>query len=166
VRLEGWFGRTGSAEAEDRRWRFGRRGLWGRVIEAADESGTVVGEFAPRDIRRGGKLSWGDRELRLKPVGWRERYVLSEGERDLVLLDAKGWGRRPVKVTIADPKAIEPGLLLYAAFVVHQIASDANTAASAGSTAAASGSYGGLSRELSPAGRRCRPPAPSPGRRA
>lgn len=142
VRLDGWFGRTGRAEADGRGWRFERRGLFGRRIEASDETGSVAGEFTPRDIRRGGMLRWGTRELRLQPVGLRERYVLTEDDRDLVLLDAKGWGRRPVKITISDPSAIDAGLLLYAAFVVHQLAGDANTAASTGSIAA-TGSYGG-----------------------
>jgi hypothetical protein len=88
-------------------------------------------------LERVGTLRWVNRELKLQPVSvLRERYLLSEDDRDLVLLDAKGWGRRPVKITLADPQAIEPGLLLFAAFVVHQLAGDANTAASTGSVAA------------------------------
>jgi hypothetical protein len=138
VRLEGWLGRRGSAEADGHRWRFGHRGLWGRVIEA-EAAGVVVGEFVPRAIRRGGRLRWGARELELRPVGLRERYVLGEQDRELVRLDARGWGRRPVRIALADPAAIEPGLLLFAAFVVHQLAGDSATAASAGSTAATSG---------------------------
>ena len=74
VRLEGWFGRTGSAQAgEDRGWRFTRRGLWRRSIDAHDATGARVGEFTPRDLRRGGRLRWGTRELTLRPVGLRER---------------------------------------------------------------------------------------------
>lgn len=145
VRLEGWFGRTGSAAAEvGRSWRFSRRGLFGRVIEARDVAANIVGEFTPRDIRRGGKLRWGARELRLQPVGLRERYVLGEDGRDLALLDARGWGKRPVKITLAvQPAAIDAGLLLFSAFVAHQMAGDSSTAASTGSTAAMSGSFGG-----------------------
>lgn len=145
VRLEGWFGRTGSAEAEGgRSWRFSRRGLFGRVVEATDVAGNAVGEFTPRDIRRGGTLRWGTRELRLQPVGLRERYVLSEDERDLALLDAKGWGKRPVKITLAvQPAVIDAGVLLFGAFVVHQLAGDSSTAASTSSSATMSGSYGG-----------------------
>lgn len=145
VRLEGWFSRTGRAHADDgRSWCFTRRGLWNRIIEADDATGAVVGEFTPRDIRRGGWLRWGTRELKLQPVGLRERYVLSENDHDLVLLSAKGWGKRPVKITLADTHAIDSGLLLFAAFAVHQLAGDSLNAASAGSaTVASTGSYSG-----------------------
>lgn len=137
VRSESWFGRTASAEADDgRTWRFTRRGFWGRVIEATDATGAAAGTFTPRDIRRGGKLRWGQRNLELHPIGLRERYALNEDDRDLALLDAKGWGKRPVKITLAAERAeIEPGLLLFAAFVVQQLASDSAGAASAGSAA-------------------------------
>jgi hypothetical protein len=139
VRLEGLLGRSAVAEANGRSWRFNRRGFWQRVMEATDVAGTVLGEFVPRDIRRGGALRWRDRELGLQPVSvLRERYVLSENDRDLVLLDGKGWGRRPVKITLADPDATDPGLLLFAAFVVHQLAVSASSSAG-GSTAALSG---------------------------
>ncbi|HET6172872.1 MAG TPA: hypothetical protein VFD90_09710 [Gaiellales bacterium] len=145
VRLEGWFGRTGSAQADDSRsWRFTRRGLWKRIIEADDATGALVGEFTPRDIRRGGWLRWGTRELKLQPVSMRERYVLNESGHDIALLSASGWGKRPVKITVAHPHAIDSGLLLFAAFAVHQLAGDSLNAASSGSAAVAStGAYSG-----------------------
>lgn len=140
VRVDGWFGRGASAEANGRSWQFSRRGFWQRAMEATDVAGTVVGEFVPREIRRGGALRWGNRELTVQPVSvLRERYVLGEDGRDLVLLDGKGWGRRPVKITLADPAAIDPGLLLFAAFVVNQLAVNASSSAG-GATAAATGS--------------------------
>jgi hypothetical protein len=46
-----------------------------------------------------------------------------------------GWGRRPVRVTVDDPGETEPGLILFAAFVVRGLAADAS--ASAGGAAAA-----------------------------
>ncbi len=48
------------------------------------------------------------------------------------MLDGKGWGRRPVAPSVDDAGAVEPGLLLFAAFVVRGLASDA-TASSAAS---------------------------------
>jgi hypothetical protein len=139
VRSEGLFGRGATAEVDGRSWHFDRRGLWQRVMEATDAAGTVVGEFVPNGIRRGGVLRWGSRELTVHPVSvLRERYVLTAGDRDLVLLDGKGWGRRPVKITLADPTAVDPGLLLFAAFVVNQLA--VNASSSAGSVAATGGS--------------------------
>jgi hypothetical protein len=145
VRLEGWSGRTGSAQADGRRsWRFIRRGSWKRTIKADNAAGATVGDFTPRDLRRGGRLRWGTRELRLDPVGMRERYVLSENGHNLAVLSGKGWGKRPVKMTVANPRAIDPGLLLFAAFAVHQLARDSFNAASASSAAvASSGSYSG-----------------------
>jgi hypothetical protein len=66
-----------------------------------------------------------------------------DGNRDLAHLDAKGWGRRPVRISLAvDLSEIDPGLLLYAAFIVHQLAGDAATAASTGAVAA-TGAYSG-----------------------
>jgi hypothetical protein len=144
LRLEGLFSRSATAEASGNRWRFNRRGFWQRVMQATDATGTVVGEFVPRDIRRGGALGWGRREFALHPASpLRERYVLSEDGRDLVLIDGKSWGRRPVKVTLPDHDAIEPGLLLFASFVVRQLAVNAANNSSAGTTAATSGSYSG-----------------------
>jgi hypothetical protein len=78
--------------------------------------------------------------LELRPVSsWRERYALLDGERELARLDGKGWGKRPVAVSIDEASAVEPGLLLFAVYLVRRLADDANTAASAGSTRAATG---------------------------
>lgn len=88
--------------------------------------------FEQQLARRGGTLRWGQRELTLRPASvWRERYALADGDRELVLLDGTGWGRRPVRITIDDPRAIEPGLLLFAAFVVRGVAADAAAASGA-----------------------------------
>ena len=58
----------------------------------------------------------------------------------VAVFDGKGWGRRPVKVSVDDPEALEAGLLLFAAFVVRGLAADAGSAAGAGAgTAASSG---------------------------
>ena len=144
IRLEGILGRSAHAEANGRRFHFGRRGFWQRAMDATDGTGAPVGEFVPREIRRGGALRWEGRRLTLRPVGaLRERYSLRAGDRELVFLDAKGWGTRPVEITIETADAIDPGLLLFAAFVVHQLAVKAVNAASAGSTAALSGTYSG-----------------------
>ena len=64
---------------------------------------------------------------------WRERYALADGDRDLVLFEARSLGKRPVTVTIDDARTLDPGLLLFGAFVARSLAHDS---ASAGSTAA------------------------------
>lgn len=144
IRLGGLFSRRADAEAGPDRWRFAGRGFWRRRIQATDTAGTIAGAFAPRSLRRGGTLHWGGRELSLRPASsWRQRYALADGDRELVVLDAKGWGRRrPVKITVLDGDPPEPGLLLFAAYVVRQLAVNAAGASSAASTGAISGTSG------------------------
>ena len=142
IRFEGLFSRSATAVSDDGRWRLSRRGLLGRRVEALDQAtGAIAGRFEPREIRRGGEIAWGARELTLRPASaWRERYALADGETELALLDGKGWGRRPVAISVDDPAALEPGLLLFAAFVVRGLAEDAGAVAGAtASTAATSG---------------------------
>jgi hypothetical protein len=142
LRLEGLASRRASAEAAGRRWRIARRGFWTRGIQVTDEGDNVVGEFEPRSLRRGGALEWEGRELALRSASnWRERYALAEGPRELALLDGKSWGRRPVRVSLDDAEAIDPGLLLFAVFVVRGLAEDA-AATVAATTAATSPSAG------------------------
>lgn len=132
LRFEGWLARAATAEAYGRSWHIARRGVWRPVIEAHDAAGTVVGEFAARRARRGGTLRWGGRELDVRASSaWRERYALVEGERELATIDAKGWGKRPLKVTLDDTARPEGGVLLFAAFVVKSLADDAGAAAAA-----------------------------------
>ncbi len=134
LRLEGLASWRATVQTATGSWKLSRRGLTGSRVEATDVAGTLVGEFEPRSIRRGGHVRWAGRALELRPVSsWRERYALADGDRELVLLDGKGWGKRPVKVTIDDPGAIDPGLLLFAVFVTRALAEDA------GGTTAASG---------------------------
>jgi hypothetical protein len=136
LRLLGLAARTATAEAGDRHWTFGRRRFWQRSIQATDDGGAVTGEFEPRSLRRGGTVRWEGSELTLRPASsWRERYALANGERELAVLDGKGWGRAPVKVTVDDAERVEPGLLLFAAFIVRRLAADASAAAGGGTTA-------------------------------
>jgi hypothetical protein len=134
LRLEGVSGARATAEATGRHWRFARRGFW-RQLQATDTVGAVVGTFERR-LLGGGTVRWADREFALRRASvWRERYVLADGDRELALLDGKGWGRRPVTVSVDDRAALDPGLLLYAAFVVHTLAGDATAGAVAATTA-------------------------------
>ena len=129
VRLKGWASLSASAEAKGRSWELARRGVWRPVVEATDAAGTTVGRFSAHGMRRGGTLRWLDREFLLRPASrWRERYALADGDRELAVFDGKGWGKRPVKLTVDDPRAVDPGLLLFAAFVVRSLAEDASAA--------------------------------------
>lgn len=136
LRFHGWASRGATAEAGGRSWQIARRGLWRTVVEATDVTGTPVGEFRASAMRRGGTLRWAGNEFAVRPASvWRERYALIAGDRELAVLDAKGWGRRPVRVTLDDGDPPEPGLVLFAAFIVKGLAED--TGAAAGASAAA-----------------------------
>jgi hypothetical protein len=137
LQLGGLFSRSATAEADGAAWTFRRTGFWQRTVEATDAIDNVVGSFEPRKMKRGGALVWGGRELELRPASrWKERYALADGEREVAVFEGKGWGKRPVRITVDDAGAVEPGLLLFAAFVVRGLAEDASAAAGAGATAA------------------------------
>ncbi|MGE3233158.1 MAG: hypothetical protein AB7O78_05480 [Thermoleophilia bacterium] len=137
IRLGPWYRGGATILAGDEVLEVERRGILRRTIEALDPAGAVVGRFGPQGGKRGGPLWWDGRELALRPSSfWRERYALVDGDRDLALLDGKGWGSRPVRIRLDDP-ATEPSLLLFAAYVVDRLADDAGS--SAGATAAATG---------------------------
>jgi hypothetical protein len=139
LRLHGLFTRRVTAEADGTSWEFARRGTWRRQVEATDRTGAAIGEFEPRGLRRGGTVRWSGRELTLRPSSsWRERYALVDEERVLAELEGKGWGRRPVKISLDDGAKLEPGLLLFTAFVVRGLAQDADTAAAAVASTATS----------------------------
>ena len=142
LRLEGVFARRATATSAGATWRIGRSGLFGQKIYALGTGDVVVGEFDPRAIRRGGELRWKGQSFELRPASaWRERYALAVGDSEFALFEGKGWGSRPVKVEITRPEAVEPGLMLFAAFVVRSLAEDAGSAAG-GSVAATSASTG------------------------
>ena len=129
LRRRGWTSRAASAEADGRRWEIARRGIWHPWVEAVDPAGATTGRFTTRGLSRGGTLWWMERELALRPASrWREHYALVDGERELAVIEARGWGRRPVKVTVDDPAALETGLLLFAVFVVQGLADDSAAA--------------------------------------
>jgi hypothetical protein len=132
LRLQGFASRMATAEAGATRWRIVRRRFWQRLIQATDEAGIAVGEFVPRGMRRGGILRWSGHEYALRPANtWRQRYALAAGDREIAVLEGKSWGRRPIKVAVDDLEAVEPGLLLFACFVVRSLAEDASAAAGA-----------------------------------
>jgi len=111
--------RRATAEAGGVAWQFDHR-FWKSVAGATDLAGGLAGKYVGG--RRDGTLRWGEREFTLRQASlW--RYALADGERELVLLDwtprvSDVWGKRPAKITVEDPAALEPGLLLFASYVV------------------------------------------------
>ena len=117
--------RSATAQAGHRSWRIERTGLWRPVVAATGAGDTVVGEFRSAWALGGGPLRWGDRELGLRAASWwHTRYALADGERELATVEGTGLGKRPVSVTVDDLATIEPGLLLFAAFVVWGLVQD------------------------------------------
>jgi hypothetical protein len=130
VRLRGWTSRAATAEGGGRVWRFTYRGIRQPVVEATDEDGAVVGEYRGRTLHPGGALEWCGRLLCLRPDSlWRDRYVLTEGDRRLATIEGRAWGRRPVNVRVDGAADIGPGLLLFALFVVGMLARNPQAAA-------------------------------------
>jgi hypothetical protein len=146
LRLRGWTGRSATAEtpAGDRSWELVHRGLFRTVLEASDAAGTPIGAYEPRTFRRGGALTWQGRDYGLRAASaWKQRYALTDGDRELATIEGKGWGKRPVRVSIDDPSALPPGLLLFAAYVVRALAEDAQSAAAGGAAAASTAATSG-----------------------
>ena len=132
LRLGGWASRWATAMAGERKWGLARRGILKSVIQATEPDGTVVGEIEGRSLKRGGSLRWEEHADALEPDSrWKEHYALVDGERRLATLEGKGWGKRPVRVELADDERIDPGLVLFAAFVVRALAEDASSAGAA-----------------------------------
>jgi hypothetical protein len=139
IRMPSLFARGPAIATGRTSWRFERR-FWSRGATATDDGGAMCGEFEPRTLRRGGTLRWNDRELALRPASsFRERYALADGDREVALFDGKSWGKRPVKVTLEED-SLDPGLVLFAAWIVRGLAEDAGTAAAVASSTAATGS--------------------------
>lgn len=146
LRLRGWTGRSATAEtaAGDRSWEIAQRGIFRAVIEASDAAGSAVGAYEPRTFRRGGALTWEGRDYGLRPASsWKQRYALTGGDRELAVIEGKGWGKRPVKVDVADLASLPPGLLLFAVYVVRALAENAQSAAAGGATAATAAASSG-----------------------
>jgi hypothetical protein len=142
--LEGFFRSRATATAGAATWHMYNTGLLVRAIEATDASGTVIGRFEPKVVRRGGRLAWAGRHLTLEPSSlWRERYALAEHGVDLALFDGKSWGKTPVRLSVIGEGAADVGLLLFAAFVVRTLAGSASSTTASTSAAANAGSYGG-----------------------
>jgi hypothetical protein len=131
----GW--RAAHLQAGDWQWTVAVSGVWKPRVHAIDPAGTVVGEYLPRAFRGGGMVRWYDQELPLRPISsWRQRYALTNHGRDIVTVDARTGGRRPVSMTVLHPGLTDPGLLLFTAVAAVWIASDtAGTAAAVGVTA-------------------------------
>ena len=110
----------GDDRGRGRTWQAARRGF-GVICRRHRRRGALVAEFERQRVRSGGTLRDGASEREIAPAStWKQRYALRDGERELALLGAKGWGERPVRVTVDDPAAVDPHVLLLAAFLTRR----------------------------------------------
>ena len=117
VRIEGRFATRATAEVSADRWDFDRRGLRG-PLRATDAAGEMTGKYWPL-LYGGGTLTWRRHELAVRRASTGpERYALADGDRELALFDARGWGKEPVRISLEGLEDVEPALLLFAAWVV------------------------------------------------
>lgn len=138
LRFEGWFNRRAIATSAHGSWTFRRSGVFRTTIEATDTTGTPVGDFTARAIRRGGSLRWLGTEYEVRAASmWKERYALAAGDVELLVLDAASWGKRPVTGTTLEPELVTPELVLFTAFVAKHLAEDSAAAAGGAASAAA-----------------------------
>ncbi len=130
LRYQGWTSRAATAEAGPQSWELKRVGVFRQTIEATDGAGTVVGSFSGRVLKTGGTLTWAGRELALASDSfWKQRYALLDGDHQLATIEARIWGKKAGDVSVDDPATIDPGLLLFAIFVVRCLAEDAASSA-------------------------------------
>jgi hypothetical protein len=146
LRLNGWLMRSATGRAGRRSFLF-KRAIWSSGVDATDDQARLVGTFRPSQLRRGGVVRWNEAEYRLRPatpIG--ERYELVDDDREFAIVEAKGWWgwgtRRPVKMRVVTHD-VDPGLLLFVAFVVRTLANKADSDASTTSVATNTGAYGG-----------------------
>jgi len=146
LRLNGWLMRSATACAGSDTFLLKR--TWSAVAEAKDADGRTVGTFQPRSIRRGGTLTWRGTGYTIRPAApLRERYELIEGERQLGTIEARGWWgwgtRRPLIMTVPRHESLDPGLLLFVAYVVRTLADKSGEDAGGASVVTSTGSYSG-----------------------
>lgn len=113
LRLGRW-GSTATAEAGGREWRLERSGLLRQRVMATDAmTGATVATLLLRGLLRGGTLELEGRALEWsRERGWRTRWRLAAGDRELALFHGSGWGRLPVHVTLPDGAEPPPLALL------------------------------------------------------
>jgi hypothetical protein len=105
-------------------WKSNGKALSKGTSEAVDTGGQVRATFH----REGGagRITYGDRGLAVTggETSWTERrspLALTEGGRELISFESVAWGRRPIRVTIADERAVaaDPQLILFGAYAAH-----------------------------------------------
>jgi hypothetical protein len=128
LREEGdWLGAT--AKAGDASWHLVGSSLWSlrRNATATDAAGSVIGDYR----QRGRALRWYGRELQFRRASLGPRSARARSSRAARAMSfwtaggrsqrstrRCGRSHRPVNIEVDDPGALEPGLLLFVAFLV------------------------------------------------
>jgi hypothetical protein len=113
------------ATAGGRTYTFALRGRVRRVAIATDAFGEEVG-------RQDGSLSivWrGDRwDLKAYDAGFYYTLTRSGEDREVANLAPALWSRRPVPIVLDETARVDPGLVLFAMFLMRRIAEEINRA--------------------------------------
>ncbi len=118
--------RAATAEAGGRRWSIKRFGLVRTGFTATDEAGGLVGELRNPIGGRSDRLRWAGHYLRLVRGASRAGgYALCDGDLLLAVMTPKRPGKRQLEVVVEDA-AVDPGLLLFQAFIAQACEDDAS----------------------------------------
>ena len=147
-RLNGLLMRSAAARTGTRRFVFKRMKWTSAAVDAADEQGQIIGTFRPRQLRGGGTLRWRESEYTVQPTSLiSEHYQLAIDGVEVATIEPRGWwgwgSRRPLKMRVAERVEADPGLLLFAAFAVRTLSSDAGATTAATSATTNAGAYSG-----------------------
>ena len=129
-----WWGGACTARPDDgRTLHLAVSGLVNRVYRAVDPAGGEVATYRRERVwRRDGTLTWRGMDHELVQEGTlRRTFALRRSGRDLLTLKYFAIGPRRVNVRVTGVEEVEPGLVLYCAWLVLCFGQeDATTAAS------------------------------------
>jgi hypothetical protein len=129
--------RTYDAEAsvDGRDLRFLRTGILRHVATAED---AVTGEVLARWQSRGGRVTDGAAELRLRRASmWKGSWALGDESREVARYEPRGVSGGRMRVLVCDDASISRLMLLFAAWVVSCNVQDDGAAAATAASAAA-----------------------------
>jgi hypothetical protein len=119
------------ATAGGRTYTFATRGRVRRVPTATDAFGEEVGQRSGSESLVWRSTPWDLRPSFEGPVAF---YALARPgeEREVARLLPTGWGKRPVPIVVDDSARLDPGLVLFAIFVMRRVNDEMIRAAGSG----------------------------------
>jgi hypothetical protein len=138
LRVARWPGKAVEATAGGRTYTFAPRGQEHRVPTATDAFGAEVGHQHGSWSLIWRSAKW---DLDFMPDISGSYALRRRGEeREVAYLALTGWGKRPVPIVLDDDARLDPGLVLFAMYLMNRFAEEVNRSAS---YSAAGGGGGG-----------------------